>query len=282
MPELVASQIELAEDRGLFVREVIEGSAAQKAGILKNDIIIEFAGKPVSKDHAAFTQLIKDLKPGKYTATVVRKGKEIRIRDINLADAKAAAEEKKAKFKEWVVEGDGEKAKEEVKEKVKEKEFFKKKDDFFPQAGRGFNFVMPNSDGNTSVTINNDQFTVSRSNDGKSITMTGKLVEGKAEPKSITIKTDDGEKKYKSVKEVPADDRAEVEKMLGSFKGKVFQWNGNGKAFFNNGQIDKMIENQVKVSERLMKQLGEGNPGLEQMETEIQRLREQPKKMQGE
>lgn len=280
VPEVVAAQIELAEDRGLFVREVSDGSAAQKAGILKNDIIIEFAGKPVSKDHAAFTQLIKDLKPGKYTATVVRKGKEIRIRDINLADAKAASEEKKARSKEWIVEGDGDKGKEDVKEKAKDKDSFKKKDDFFPQAGRGFNLAR-GAAGNTSVTINNDQFTASHSNNGKTITMTGKMVEGKPDPKNITIKTDDGEKKYKSVKEVPAEDRAAVEKMLASFKGNVFLWNGNGQAFFNNGQFDKQLENQMKIFERSMKQLGEGNPGFEQMEKEIERLREQLKKMRG-
>jgi len=278
VPEVVASQIELAEDRGLFVREVIEGSAAQKAGFLKNDIIIVFANKPVTKDHGAFTQLIKDLKPGKYTATVVRKGKEIRIRDINLVDTKAAAEEKKTRVKEWVVDGDDKKH-EEVKEKMKDKDSFKKKDDFFPQAGRALNLAR--AKGNTSVTINNDQFTASQNNDGKTISVTGKMVNGKAEPNSITIKTDDGEKKYKSAKDVPEGDRAAVEKMLTSFKGNVFLWNGNGQEFFNKGQLDKQLENQLKVFEKSMKQIGEGNPGFEQMEREIERLREQLKKMRG-
>lgn len=276
VPEAVASQIELPEDRGLFVSDVVEGSAAQKAGFLKNDILIEFADKPVSKDHPSFTKLIKDLKPGKYTATVVRKGKEIRIRGIELADVKTVTEEKRTKTKEWVVDGD-EKKSDEPKAKVKEKDSFKKKDDFFPNAGGGQNLARGN--GSTSVQINNDQFNAVHSNNGKTITLNGKMVNGKAEPKSITIKVDGEELKYKSIKEIPEEDRAAVEKVLSGLRGGNFQWNNN--QFLNKGQLDKQLEGQLKLFERYMKQLGEGNVGLEQMERDLERLREQLKKIRG-
>lgn len=287
VPDAVASQIELPEDRGLFVLEVIEGSAAQKAGILKNDILIEFADKPVSKDHSAFTKRIKDLKPGKYTATVVRKGKDIRIRGIELADVKTVTEEKKNKAKEWVVDGDSEKMKEEEndKPKVRARDSVKKeREDFFPNARGQLRFAP--AQGNMSVTINDDQFTASRSNDGKTITMTGKMVNGKAEPSNIIIKNDDGEKKYRAVKDVPEEDRADVEKMLTSFKGNVFQWNGAGRFNLNNGQFNnnlfnKQLEEQMKQFEKSMKLLGDGNPGLEQMEKQLEQLRQQLKKMRG-
>lgn len=277
VPEVVASQIELPEDRGLFVREVIDGSAAQKAGILKNDILIEFANKPVSKDHPAFTQFIKELKPGKYTATVVRKGKEIRIREINLADNKAVTEEKKAKAKEWTVDGDDEKAREEEKARPKGRAK-KEKEDFFPNANGGLNFARGN--GSTSVQINNDQFNAVHSNNGKTITLNGKMINGKAETKSITIKTDDEQKSYKSIKDVPEEDRAAVEKVLNGLKGNNFQWNGNNN-LFNKGQLDKQLEGQLNLFEKQMKQLGDGNPGFEQMERELERLREQLKKIRG-
>ncbi|MFT3880461.1 MAG: M56 family metallopeptidase [Gemmatales bacterium] len=281
VPEAVASQIELSENRGLFVSDVTEGSAAQKAGILKNDILIEFADKPVTRDHPAFTKMIKELKPGKYTATVIRKGKEIRIRGIELADAKAATEEKRVKAKEWVVEGDGEKAKEEENAKPKaraKKE--KEKEDFFPNAG-GNRFKFVPAQGNMSVTVNNDQFTAKKTDGDRTITVTGKMNNGKTEVKNINIKNDDGEKSYKAVKDVPEENRADVEKMLTSFKGNAFQWNGNNNLFLKEGQLDKQLEGQLKLFEKSMKQLGEGNPGLENMERELERLREQLKKIRG-
>lgn len=292
VPEAVATQLELGEDRGLLVKDVVDGSAAQKAGFQKNDILIEFADKPVSRDHGAFTQFVKTLKAGKYTATVVRKGKEIRIRDINLADAKAAEEAKKAKAKEWVVERDAkEKAEadkdkaEEAKEaanKAKLRESLKKNRlDFFPNNG-GFNFAGGNE--RMNVSINNDEFTATKDHDGKTITMKGKMVEGKAQPNSITIKTDAGEKKYKSVKEVPEGDRADVEKMLSSFHGNAFMWNadgfklGNGQFKFNNELFNKQMDEQMKLLERSMKELDNGQ-GLEQMEKQIEQLRQQLRKM---
>jgi len=285
VPEAVASQIELSEDRGLFVSDVIDGSAAQKAGFLKNDILIEFADKPVTKDHPAFTKLIKELKPGKYTATVVRKGKEIRIRGIELVDTKAAAEEKKTKTREWTVEGDAEKMKEGEKEKLKTRNLAKKeKEDFFPNAG-GNRFNFAPAQGNMSVTINNDQFTAKKTNGDRTITVTGTTANGKTEVKNITIKNDDGEKKYKAVKDVPQEDRADVEKMLTSFKGNVFQWNGaGGKVNLNNGQFNnnlfnKQLEGQLKEFEKSMKLLGDGQPGLEEMEKQLEQLRQQLKKM---
>lgn len=287
VPEAVASQIELPEDRGLFVRDVLEGSAAQKAGILKNDILIEFADKPVTKDHPAFSKMLKEMKPGKYNATVVRKGKEIRIRNIELVDVKADSEMKKSTTREWVVEGDGGKLKldEGAKPKVRDKKANdKEKDDFFPNARGQLRFAP--AQGNMSVSINNDQFTAIKNIDGKTITVTGKMNNGKAEPSSITIKNDEGSKKYKAVNDVPEEDRADVEKMLTSFKGNVFQWNGAGRFNLNNGQFNneafnKQLEERMKQFEKSMKLLGDGNPGLEQMEKQLEQLRQQLEKMRG-
>ncbi|MFO0814756.1 MAG: M56 family metallopeptidase [Gemmatales bacterium] len=272
VPELVASQVELAEDRGLFVTEVVDGTPAKKAGFQKNDILIEFADQPVTRDHAAFTKAVRELKAGKYTATVIRKGKEIRLRDITLPDAKAAAEEQKAKVKEWVVEGDNKNDEAKVKEKVKEAFRDKKKDDFFPNAG---NRAFFRQGGNTSITLNNDQFTAKSTVEGKTITVVGKMTAGKAEPSSITIKTDDGEKKFKSLKEVPAEDKAQVEKLLSSFKGNNFQF-GNFNGFrFNGGAFDKQFEEQMKLLEKQLEQLGEGNPGFEELQKHMEQMRKQ-------
>ena len=52
-----------------------------------------------------FTRLVRGLKPGKYTATVMRKGKEVRIRNIELAEASKSSDKK-----DWMVEDEKEKA----------------------------------------------------------------------------------------------------------------------------------------------------------------------------
>jgi len=61
------------------------------------------------------------LKAGKYTATVIRKAKEIRIRGIELADVKTVTK-KEIKAKEWLVEGDDDKAKEDENAKSRQGE----------------------------------------------------------------------------------------------------------------------------------------------------------------
>lgn len=274
VPETVASQVELADDRGLLVIEVTDGSAAKKAGILKNDILIEFADKPVTRNHPEFTKMVKELKPGKYTATVVRKGKEIRIRDIQLTDAKADV----AKAKDWMVDEEekADKANPADKAKKADKADKAEKDgDFFPQArnnNRAFNLARNN--GNTSITLNDGKFTIKSDRDGKAITIIGKVVEGKATPDSITIKGEDSEKKYKTVKDVPAEDRANVEKLLGNIKGNSFQF-GNINGNFNNAQFEKIFQEKMKRFEKEMEKLGEGNGDFDQLQQQMEQLRKQ-------
>lgn len=270
VPEAVATQVELAEDRGLLVKEVVEGSAAQKAGFLKNDILIEFADKPVTRDHPAFSERVKSLKPGKYTATVIRKGKELRLRDINLTEMKNADEERRAKVKEWMVEGEKEKDAAKADGRKDKDGLAKQKEDFFPNARPNFNFGR--QQGNTSVSINNGKFTATSTNDDKSITVVGQMVNGKAQPSSITIKNEDTEKKYKTLKEVPEEDRAEVEKLLSSFRGNAFMLRGNE---FNAGAFNEAFEQHMKQLEKQMKEMGIDNPGFEQMEKQMQELRKQ-------
>lgn len=271
VPEIVASQVDLADDRGLLVTDVVEGTPAQKAGFQKNDILIEFADKPVTRDHAAFSKMVREIKPGKYTATVVRKGKEIRLREIQLADVKAQEEERKAKAKAWTVDGEDGKNKEEKEEAKNQAKRQNKKDkeDFFPNANRG-GFQRQN--GSTTISINNDGFTLKNVNESKTITVTGKMVAGKAQPTNIVIKNDGDEKKYKTVKDVPAEDRPAVEKLLASFRGNNFQMNFNGMDF-NQGQFGKQLEQQLKLLEQQLKQLD--GEGFDNVEKQMEQMREQ-------
>ena len=74
-PELAAS-FGLKEDtKGVLIPEVIEDSAAEKAGLKRNDIIVEFNGKPLEKATELLNR-VAALKPGTEVKIVVlRNGK---------------------------------------------------------------------------------------------------------------------------------------------------------------------------------------------------------------
>jgi hypothetical protein len=274
VPESIASQIDLADDRGLMVREVIEGSAAEKAGFQKGDIITMFANKPVTRDASEFHDTIKGLKSGTYTATVLRKGKEVRIRNIRLEDAAKVKEQDKTKAKDWTVEGD-KKETEDKDEKTTAKR--KTKDDFFP---RNNNFNVIGANKQTSVSINNGEFTLKQKDEGKSLTVTGTIVNGKPSPKTITLKDGDTEKEYKSVNEVPQPQRREVEQALRGISGGGNNMVRFGNPNFQFGDINaaqmKHIQDAMK---ELQKQLGQDNPAFQQMEEEMKRLEKELKRL---
>jgi serine protease Do len=74
-PEL-AKSFGLAEPKGALVAEVNPGSPAEKAGIHRGDIIIEFNGQPI-KEMNELPRLVAATAPGtKATVKVLREGKE--------------------------------------------------------------------------------------------------------------------------------------------------------------------------------------------------------------
>jgi hypothetical protein len=86
-PEIVADQLDLPANKGLAVLEVRPDSPAEKAGIRKNDILIEFAGKSVPADTVDFTRDVREHKVGEEVdAVVIRRGKRETIKGIKLAE----------------------------------------------------------------------------------------------------------------------------------------------------------------------------------------------------
>ncbi|MBW1991384.1 MAG: DegQ family serine endoprotease [Deltaproteobacteria bacterium] len=74
-PEL-AKSFGLAEPRGALVAEVNPGSPAEKAGIKRGDIIVDFNGTPI-KEMNELPRLVAATPPGtRVTVTVLRDGKE--------------------------------------------------------------------------------------------------------------------------------------------------------------------------------------------------------------
>ncbi len=74
-PEL-AKSFKLAEPKGALVAEVNPGTPADKAGIQRGDIIVEFNGQPI-KEMNELPRLVANTPPGsKVTLKIIRDGKE--------------------------------------------------------------------------------------------------------------------------------------------------------------------------------------------------------------
>jgi Do/DeqQ family serine protease len=72
----MAESLNLKEVRGVIVSSVERGSAAEKAGIKKGDVIISFAGQPV-RDLNSLRNRVAESEPGsKHPVAIVRDGRE--------------------------------------------------------------------------------------------------------------------------------------------------------------------------------------------------------------
>lgn len=74
-PEL-AKQFESKEEKGVLVGDVIEGSPAEKAGIQRGDIIVDFAGRKI-EDPNQLRNLVANTEPNKTVGmTIIRDNKK--------------------------------------------------------------------------------------------------------------------------------------------------------------------------------------------------------------
>jgi serine protease Do len=90
-PEL-AKSFGMSEPRGALVAEVNPGSPAQKAGIHRGDIIIEFNGHPIHEMNE-LPRLVADTAPGsKATVKVLRSGREktLKLTIVELTEERQA------------------------------------------------------------------------------------------------------------------------------------------------------------------------------------------------
>ncbi|MBA7656724.1 Periplasmic pH-dependent serine endoprotease DegQ [subsurface metagenome] len=72
----MADSLGLENTKGVAITEVLEGSAAEKAGMKRYDVVVEFNGEKVEKVNE-FRNRVSMLKPGtKVKIVVVRNGKQ--------------------------------------------------------------------------------------------------------------------------------------------------------------------------------------------------------------
>jgi len=83
---VVVEQLGLEKGQGVTITAIVGGSPAEKAGLKANDIVLEFAGKPVTDDPADLIRRVNEAKAGeKVDLVVLRKGKKVEVKGIDLA-----------------------------------------------------------------------------------------------------------------------------------------------------------------------------------------------------
>lgn len=88
VPAVLAEQLGLPRGQGLVVVSVLAVGSAEKAGVKPNDLLLEFAGKPVPGNPAEFRRAVRTMKAGeKVDLVVLRKGKRETIKGVELPEA---------------------------------------------------------------------------------------------------------------------------------------------------------------------------------------------------
>jgi beta-lactamase regulating signal transducer with metallopeptidase domain/tetratricopeptide (TPR) repeat protein len=209
----------LTKGVGVKVIEVRKDTAAEKAGIKKDDIILELAGKTIPGEPEDVVKLLAKVeKDAKVNVIILRDGKKETIKNVVLAEAKPA----KVRVLETLK--DGEHAPhvfdmkinplDEKQLKLHIEQLYKQIEDLHkvaPKAGgkvEGKNVQM-------SVSVNDGDYTINAKKDGVSYDIKGTADGG---PSSIVIKDGDKTVKAASVEKLPEAYRDDVKKMLGQVK----------------------------------------------------------------
>lgn len=79
VPELLRAHVDLPEDQGLLVTSVAKDSPAEKAGIKVHDILLEAAGKPLTKP-GDLVDVVQEKKDKPIEIKVLRKGKTLTVK----------------------------------------------------------------------------------------------------------------------------------------------------------------------------------------------------------
>jgi hypothetical protein len=208
VPAALAEKIPAGE--GILVAEVLPGTPAEKAGLKANDVILEFAGKPVSDDPTEFVRTVFSMKAGeKVDIVYMRKGKKGEAKAVPLADV---AKGRRGGADLLPFPGFGPVAPFPVPQIIEA-----------PEAPALPRLARPGvqRSSSTSVQVQDGRFTINADVDGVKFLMEGAVGDtNTAVPTKIEIT--DGKKKVEaeSVEKVPAEYRDRVQRILGNVKIK--------------------------------------------------------------
>lgn len=174
---LVSDQLGLEQGKGVAIAEVIQGSAAEKAGFKVHDIVTEFAGKPVTNP-AEFHRQVSTVKVGeKVDAVVVRKGKKVEVKGIDLPTPQREASA-------------------------------------LPQNPNAIEKGRGRAGDTISVSLSNDAFTIKATQAGVNYLITGKTGPDGAVAEKVSIKDGNEATESQEIGKVPEKYRPTVEKLL--------------------------------------------------------------------
>jgi beta-lactamase regulating signal transducer with metallopeptidase domain len=223
--ETLAEQLDLPKGQGLVIDQVSPDSAAAKAGLKAHDILLEIGGKAVPDNPAEFMRkILSDIKAdAKVDVVVLRKGKKETIKDVTVPEAKAAGN---------AFGGGGIRF---PAPNVPNINFPLVPEGVplgFPVAGAGVGqgfgggrivYNQPGFKGVMTTTFrNDDRFTTRHQEGSLIITVTGKIVDGKAKTTEIQVQDGTATNKYESTDKVPDQYRDKVKSLVEmSEKGSV-------------------------------------------------------------
>jgi hypothetical protein len=189
--ETLVEQLNLPQGHALVVENVVPDSPAARAGIKAHDILLKVDDKPIAGEPAEFSQMLGELKADHPISIVLmRKGKEETIKDIKLPEQTAA---QSPNFR-------GRRA-----------------GAFQPPA----NFQQPSVGGpgarggvSTTLTRTNDQWSAHHQDGMLSISVIGKVDDGKVKLSSITVQDKNKRTTYDSVDKVPEEYKSKVNSLV--------------------------------------------------------------------
>ncbi len=83
-PEL-AKQFDLGEEKGVLVGDVVEGSPAEKAGLQRGDVIIEFEGKKIEEPYQ-IRNMVANIEPGQEVQIKIIRNNKKEIKKVTISD----------------------------------------------------------------------------------------------------------------------------------------------------------------------------------------------------
>jgi serine protease Do len=83
-PELV-KQLDLKEEKGVLVGDVVEGSPAETAGLLRGDVIILFDGRKI-EDPNQLRNMVANIEPGKDVETHIVRENKTEIKKVTIGE----------------------------------------------------------------------------------------------------------------------------------------------------------------------------------------------------
>lgn len=186
---VLVEQLGLEAGRGIVVADVIAGSAAEKAGFKAADVVVEFAGKPVSDQPEEFNKLVTGVKAGeRVDAVVLRKGKKVEIKGIELPEADRELPARPGR-------------------RLPQPRF-----DLRPLPAQPVPAV-PGA-GGLSLNLSNGNFAIKSTRDGVTYDLKGTVENGASKLTEVTIEADGKATKYESLEKVPDEHRPAVEQLL--------------------------------------------------------------------